>query len=302
VAGARRLRLRPRSRRAAARRPVARLETRLTADDARWAQAREALASPILAPLAPSLARLAADRWPTLDELDALAAGITTARGMPLRFVRARGPGDRAGRRYYELHIDETGEVETRPGSWHDLFNALAWVAYPRAKARINAQHVAIFEARGAEEARSRSPARDALTLFDEGGVAVASSDPAFFRLVEDFAWKALFWERREELARHVRFLSFGHSLHEKALAPHVGMVAKAMFVPVDESFHALAPAAQVAHVDAALEAHFADPARFASPRIMPPIPVMGIPGWHPRTAEAAFYDDRGHFRPKTRP
>lgn len=267
-----------------------------------WAAARPRFASPILAPLAFLLERLPADRWPVLDDLNALARGITTSRGQALRFVRARAPGDRDDRKHYELHIAESGEVETRPENWHDLFNAMAWIAYPRTKSRINAQHVAIFEERGEAEARHRSPERDALTLFDEGGVAVASSDPAPFALIEDFRWKELFWERRAELEAHVRVFAFGHSLHEKALEPHIGMVAKAVFVPVAAGFHAREPDAQLAQVDAALEAHFADRARFRSPRIMPPIPVMGIPGWHPRTAEAAFYDDRAHFRPRSRP
>ena len=267
-----------------------------------WARGRAAFGSAILAPLAPALARLPADRWPGLEELNALAAGITTRRGRALRFVRASAPGDRDPRRYYELHIDEAGEVETRPANWHDLFNALAWITYPRAKACINAQHVAILEARGDEEARRRSPARDALTLFDEGGVAIASSDPALFRSIEDFAWKELFWERRAELLRHMRFFAFGHSLHEKALEPYLGMVAKAVFMPVGDDFHRLEAPRQVARIDAALAEHFADPIRFASPRIMPPIPVLGIPGWHPRTDDASFYDDRTHFRPKTRP
>lgn len=267
-----------------------------------WARGRAAFGSPILAPLAPALARLPADRWPRLEELNELAAGITTARGKPLRFVPARAPGDRDKRRYYELHIDESGEVETRPANWHDLFNALAWITYPRAKACINARHVAILEARGEAEARRRSPARDALTLFDEGGVAIASSDPSLFGEIEEFAWKRLFWERRDALLRHMRFFAFGHSLHEKALDPYLGMVAKAVFIPVEADFHALGQGAQVRRVDAALAAHFSDPARFASPRIMPPIPVLGIPGWHPRTQDPAFYDDRTHFRPRTRP
>ena len=267
-----------------------------------WPGGRAAFASPVLAPLAPALAQLPADRWPRLDELNALAGGITTARGRRLRFVAARAPGDRETRRHYELRIDESGEVETRPANWHDLFNALAWITYPRAKARINAQHVAILEARGAEEARRRSPARDALTLFDEGGLAIASSDPALFGLIEDFAWKTLFWERRAELLRHMRFFAFGHSLHEKALQPYLGMVAKAVFIGVEPDFHRLEARAQAARIDAALAQHFSEPARFASPRIMPPVPVLGIPGWHPRTDDAAFYDDRGHFRARTRP
>jgi hypothetical protein len=266
-----------------------------------WAAARPLFDSPILAPLAGALAALPADRWPSLDDLNALAGGVATSRGMPLRFVRAHAPGDREARKYYELHIAGTGEVETRTGNWHDLFNALAWVTYPAAKARINAQHVAFFEERGDAEARQRSPARDALTLFDEGGVAITSSDPALFRLIEDFGWKELFWARRAEVEAHMRFFAFGHSLHEKALAPHLGMVAKAVFMPVEPAFASAPMAAQLGQVDAALAIHFADRARFASPRIMPPVPVLGIPGWHARTSEEAFYDDTTHFRRKTR-
>ena len=88
-----------------------------------WTAARERLAAPIFAPLAPALAKLPADRWPTLAELSALAEGVKTSRGKPVRFVRARERNDRE-RRYYEQHIADTGEVETRE-NWHDLFNAL---------------------------------------------------------------------------------------------------------------------------------------------------------------------------------
>jgi hypothetical protein len=122
------------------------------------------------------------DRWPTHADLTRAAAGVVTSRGEPVRFVVPRDASDRE-RRYYELHIAQTGEVETRPENWHDLFNALAWIAYPRAKAAINAQHAAIFEERGEAEAKRRSPERDALTLFDEGGVAVVSDDPGALRL-----------------------------------------------------------------------------------------------------------------------
>src|SRR5690606_22316861 len=121
----------------------------------------------------------------------------------------------------------DTGEVETRPENWHDLFNALVWIAFPRAKAAINAQHAALLEERGDAEARHRGPERDALTLFDEGGVVVATCAPQLMRLVRDFEWKALFWERREALVATTRFLAFGHACYEQALAPYIGMVAK---------------------------------------------------------------------------
>lgn len=261
-----------------------------------WAEAREILRGPLFAPLAPALARLDPGRWPDHEALSAAAAGVTTGRGRPLRFV---APRDREARerRSYELHIAETGEVETRAGNWHDLFNALAWIAWPRAKAEINAQHAAILEERGESEARRRSPERDALTLFDEGGVAVASSSPELLRLIVDFEWKELFWRRRGELAGRLSFLAFGHALFEKALDPFLGIVAKTVFVPVDELFASRPPEAQVAEADRLLAAHFANRARFLSPRSMAPLPVLGVPGWHPGTERESYYDDPAHFR-----
>ncbi len=263
-----------------------------------WTGARERLGTPIYAPLRAALARLGADRWPTHAELTAAAEGVTTARGMPLRFVAPRELAERE-RRAYELRIAETGEVQTRPENWHDLFNALAWMAFPASKAQINAQHAAILESRGEQEARQRGPERDALTLFDEGGVIVASNSPALLRLVVDFEWKELFWTRRAELAERMRFFAFGHACYEQALAPYLGMVAKTVFVPVNELFFLLPEEAQVAEADALVAAHFADRARFPSPRAMAPLPVLGVPGWHPDTGRESFYDDAAHFRSK---
>ena len=264
-----------------------------------WTAARERLAAPIFAPLAPALAKLPADRWPTLAELSALAEGVKTSRGKPVRFVRARERNDRE-RRYYEQHIADTGEVETRE-NWHDLFNALAWITYPKSKARINAQHAAILEEGGEAEARKRSPERDALTLFDEGGVIVACSTPSLLRHIVEFEWKALFWSRREELARKARFFVFGHACFEQALDPYVGMVAKTIFVPVSDFFFMLSIESQLEEADKLVANHFASRARFASPKTMAPMPVLGVPGWHFAAQDEAFYGDDEHFRSRPR-
>ena len=245
--------------------------------------------SPIFAPYAKLLAALPRDRWPTHAELTALAAGIETGRGRALRFVAPRKQHD-GEERSYEERIAAAGEVETRAGNWHDLFNALAWIVFPRAKAAMNRAHAALLAERGPGEARNRSPERDALTLFDEGGVVVASSSAELLRLIVDREWKALFWTRRAELERHMRFFALGHALLEKALDPYLGIVAKTVFIPWEE---------EMAGVDQRLAAHFSDRANFATPKTMPPMPVLGIPGWHPGTEREAFYDDASHFRGK---
>ncbi len=263
-----------------------------------WVTARERLREPIYAPLHAAITRLPADRWPAHEDLTLLAVDTLTSRGKALRFVPPRDHTDRE-RRYYELHIAETGEVETRPENWHDLFNALVWISFPKAKAAINAQHAAILEERGEEEAKRRSPERDALTLFDEGGVIVASSAPALLRLIVDFEWKELFWNRRAELTDKMRFFAFGHAMYEQALTPYIGMVAKTVFVPVNDLFFMLPLETQMAQADALLAAHFANRGRYASPKMMAPMPVLGVPGWHADSDREVFYDDERHFRSK---
>lgn len=263
-----------------------------------WREARERLGAAIYAAFAGALARLPTERWPDHADLSALASGIVTSRGQPLRFIAPREHTDRE-RRCYELHIAATGEVETRARNWHDLFNALAWVTFPRAKAAINAQHAAILEERGEPESRRRGPERDALTLFDEGGVAVVSSAPHLLELMVDFEWKELFWNRRDELLATTRFFAFGHACCEQSLAPYIGMVAKTVFVTVDESFLRLAAGEQLMRTDELLAAHFSDRGKFPSPKAMAPMPVLGVPGWHPATDTESFYDDPAHFRSK---
>lgn len=260
-----------------------------------WTAARERLQGPAFEPLRTALARLPAQRWPTHEELTHAAQGVVNAGAIPVRFVAPPSASDPA--LHYEQRIAATGEIETRPGNWHDLFNALAWIAFPRTKARLNAQHAAILAERGPGEARRRGPERDALTLFDEGGLLVAASDPALLQLIRDFEWKALFWERRAELAASMRFFAFGHALFEKMLDPYLGIVAKSVLVAVDDAFFALPAQAQVERIDALAAAHFSERRHFATPRALPPVPVLGIPGWHRGTAEASFYDDARHFR-----
>jgi hypothetical protein len=161
---------------------------------------------------------------------------------------------------------------------------------------------VALLDERGDAELRQRGPERDSLTLFDEGGVIVAASDPSLLQLIRDFRWKDLFWVRRSEAEARLRFFVFGHGCYEQALAPFLGMVAKTVFVPVDELFHLLPVEVQVPRVDALAAAFFESRIRFSSPKSLAPMPVLGVPGWHFAGQDEAFYSDDKHFRSKPRP
>jgi hypothetical protein len=71
--------------------------------------------------------------------------------------------------------------------------------------------------------------------------------------------------------------------------------------IEVDRSFFALGAESQRHEIDACLASHFSERANFKSPRDMPVLPVLGIPGWHALTSEESFYDDTTYFRPDDR-
>lgn len=220
---------------------------------------------------------------PSLDTLNALAAALGTcqARGLPLRFF---APSGRLSAREYETHILQSGQVPTRPDTWHDVLNALVWLRFPRFKAALNAAH---GEAIALETDPVRGRRRDALTVLDESGVWVLSRDPSLPNLLAERAWLSLFWNRRDEVERNMRFVMVGHALLEKALQPYPSMTGKCLTLIAD----ALDPEAAERKAVSALRT-------IGSPRQLAPLPVQGIPGWDPTNTDAAYYADREIFRP----
>ena len=196
---------------------------------------------------------------------------LRTESGKPVRFVP---PGEKDA--YYEVRVFETGNVETRPGNLHDWFNALAWLAFPRTKARLNALHAAEIPREGGRRGRLR----DMLTIFDEGGAIVLCQDLELVSLLKDFSWKALFWERRQRVRASMRILVIGHAVLEQALDPRPGITCKAVFVSDGDPDGAAADLLQ--HIP--------------SPKELAPLPVFGYPGWLPQDED--FYSDIRYFRP----
>src|SRR5205807_2871203 len=124
----------------------------------------------------------------------------------PLRFEAA--PARRSGALAYERRIQSDGVIEFRAGHWHDFANALAWLAFPLSKAALNAVH--LRDGRGTA-ANARSRARDAATLVDEAGLIFACVDAELIALLRAWQWRALFWARRDAVARGVRAIVIGH-------------------------------------------------------------------------------------------
>jgi hypothetical protein len=255
------------------------------------------IGSPLLATVRPLLELLPPDRFPTLDELTRMARArdVRSGGGAPVAFVPATVDASGAFAARYEIRIHRDGAVPTRAGSWHDLFNALAWITFPRTKAAINRLHHDEMLRR--PDAPQRGTARDVLTLFDEGGVITACADASLAGLLAAFKWKELFWTRRADVVASMRFKVFGHAIHEKALAPYKGVTAKTLVVEVPPATLALADEALNALLDERAAAHFTAPGALASTRSLHPLPILGIPGWTAENEDEAFYDDTYVFR-----
>jgi hypothetical protein len=242
-------------------------------------------------PLRPWLVRLS--QAPDTRAVAALAEQfpIHTANGQQVRFVPPRPDG-----LVYECRIWESGEVETRPDNWHDFFNALVWLSFPRTKIAVSAAHMRAMQAPG----ERRSTIRDALTHFDECGIAVLSSQPDLLELLRAFQWRQLFVERRDDVIRCMRFVIFGHAIYEQLLKPFRGLTAKAVLYDVSEAWLQMDDAAQVAAVDDMLATDLTN-GSYTRPRDFQPLPLLGIPGVTPDSEDPAYYDDTWQFRPGRR-
>jgi hypothetical protein len=254
--------------------------------------------SPMFEPVRQDAARLPHVGWPDAAVLNALAdtcgRRIVNANGQRVRFVpQDARPKDFADR--FEPRAFLRGEVMVRPCNWHDLLNALVWLRFPVSKAALNARQ---FAALSAQTDGRRSPEGDALTAFDEDGIVVLSSDAGLLELVQQFRWKALFWERREAVRARMRFLVFGHALYEKALAPFVGMTAKALMFEVPERVLSLETDALAQEADRLVALRLMQPGSLPGGRALAPVPLLGVPGWWADNESAVFYDNTAYFRP----
>jgi hypothetical protein len=219
-----------------------------------------------------------------------LPPGTTSGGGKRLRFVPAgRVPGVD-----YERHIFETGEVSTRAGSWHDLFNALVWCVLPQLKAAMNALHYTHLD-----EARDgrRGAQRDALTLLDESGAIVVSSNRPLLAALAGRDWRQAFRAQAGAWRHEVRTVICGHGLLEKLRAPYKSITAQVLLLYQDAAASESWSDDFLSGLDRAVGQRLLG-GLCQSPADLSPLPLMGIPGWWPEGAQdESFYDDAAVFR-----
>jgi hypothetical protein len=238
-------------------------------------------ATPAFAHLRPWLSQLDLKDWPDLCSLNdfARAQNLHTASGLPLRFVTQ---SSHCGQLEYEHSIYVSGSVPSRERNWHDLFNALTWLAFPAAKAALNALHQDTLRA-----GDNRLPASDAATLFDESGLVLVGQASELAACLKRRDWHAALVERREtwaDIGVHV----IGHAVLEKLIQPWPGITAKCLCIE-------LPPDTSPAQIDVAIARRWQE--NPPTPAQLFPLPVLGIPGWWPANEDPVFYADTRYFR-----
>jgi hypothetical protein len=214
--------------------------------------------------------------------------------GLPLEFVpQSALPEGRA----YEEFIGATGCVPTRE-NLHDFFNGLVWLTFPRIKQKLNALQAAQIALAGV--GKSRGPARDGATIFDENAallvVRAGGEGDALVAALRAHQWSDVLFERRAAFGVDAQVWLFGHALMEKLVAPRKAITAHTRVIVADDSYFKLGFEAQRAWIDERVAASL--DGEGLSTACFTPLPVLGVPGWWGQQ-DAAFYADTSVFRPK---
>ncbi|MBD7954133.1 DUF3025 domain-containing protein [Stenotrophomonas sp. Sa5BUN4] len=234
---------------------------------------------PLFDALAPFSRLLAGAEWPSIEMLNGV---------LPLQDKRLveQDAALLADGRHYEQRIAETGSIATRASNWHDLFNALVWARHPAIKRALNTRQCLHIRQMGAHV---RNRAQAALTQFDESGVIVRVRDARLLAAWNAHDWQALFVQGAGQWASGDIAVAavIGHALMEQALLPTRLLVGKCLVVQGEDD------AACIAAVALALD----EGAVLQDPLELRPLPLAGIPGWHPRQ-DAGLYEQTAYFRP----
>ncbi|MGJ7916537.1 DUF3025 domain-containing protein [Massilia sp. LXY-6] len=233
-----------------------------------------------------------------IDRFNANAArlALQNHHGRPIRFVpQATLPPDTA----YEEFIGATGCVPTRE-NLHDFFNGLVWQTFPLIKRELNALQAAQIASAGV--GKSRGPARDAATIFDENAALLVVRDGDAGRsLVEGLRahqWHDTLYARRALFGADADadLWLFGHALMEKLVAPRKAITAHTRVLFAPDAWFGLGWEDRRAWIDLQVAGQLCSEGLSTS--AFTPLPVLGVPGWWPGQDDA-FYLDQTVFRPK---
>ncbi|WP_339900095.1 DUF3025 domain-containing protein [Paraglaciecola polaris] len=235
--------------------------------------------------------------WPNARGLNELKAKASLAQSSVSEFVCQSSLA--ASDDYYEQIIYKRKQIPTRPNSWHDLFNGLVWLQYPKTKTLLNQLHIEDIELHGLSP---RTRQRNHITHFDECGVILTiecSTGEMVTELLRAHHWLEAMHEMRNAWGDTIHARMFGHANYEMLLNPFIGLTGKWLAVNVQKGFSQRSIAQQNAEIDACLPATIQNDGLFKQPKPLSPLPLLGLPGWSGLNQDPQFYHNREYFRPK---
>lgn len=225
--------------------------------------------------------------WPEIDDLNAYWQPPFQLAGKNYRF---QAQDQLLDGKHYEMRIYQDGVIATRRSNWHDLFNAFVWKRHALIKSALNRRQCRDIQAIGPRE---RTRAQYAMTQFDEAGAILRLADDGMLEAWDAHDWPRFFrvWDDVMQKGRLQLWL-FGHSIHEHALNPGIALVAKALVIDNPLPMHK-------EEMDVAVAEAIGNGLCLNDPQELRPIPLTGIPGWHPEHNAADFFERVPCFQPK---
>ena len=188
--------------------------------------------------------------------------------------------------RYYEQIIAEDKVVPCRLSCWHDFFNGLIWLEFPKTKWLLNRLHMDDISRFGTHP---RTPKRNRITHFDECGLVLQVNSEKGMALVDQLAqhqWKTVLHANADVWGKDIKPIIFGHANLEMLLNPFMSLTAKWVVVET------------ASNMDEALASLLIERDCFNLKGCFKPLPLMGIPGWD-KNQNSAYYENKQVFRDK---
>ncbi len=202
---------------------------------------------------------------------------------------------------YYETFIAQTNTIPTRC-NWHDFYNGLIWLQFPKTKAFFNQAHQQEIMQHGR---LTRTPVRDKLTHFDECGLVLITDQKSLEGEISEHNWQQVFIERKQQWHTNIKPLLFGHALWEMLMQPFIGLTAKATVI-YDPNLlkqvehYDLSRGENSSDIDNRLHEQIKENDLLKKRRPWLPIPLLGIPNWSHLPQTPTFYADKAYFMPKS--
>lgn len=229
------------------------------------------------------------EQFPTLDDYNHWIEHYQAQRGVgtPVKFIYQQADAN------FEKKVFIEKSVMTRAQHWHDFFNNLTWMLWPKLKWAIINRYVSEQQA-----TLTRNSRQSFLAQWDECGILIFSANPRVTQRIFEHNWSELFFEKKADLSL-LEVIVFGHGFLETGLMPYIGMTGKAVIIEVTEDYFQLSLNEKILFSDDIISQFILSDACYNSPKCLQPFPILGLPQWHAKNAQADFFENTKYFRPK---